>query len=121
MYTSYELTPKSKKFLLNKFPPKHEKHIGTHVTHEFGVKKETNTPPTANVIVVGYQNDPNGIEALIVSVNGNTTRPDGGVYHITWSLDPEKFKPVDSNNLISRLNYKLVLPTKVLTTPTISH
>jgi hypothetical protein len=37
--------------------------------------------------------DKNGLQALLVSVDGETVRPDGGIYHITWSLDPDRLIP----------------------------
>ena len=58
-----------------------------------------------------------GIQALVCEVDGTTKRPDGGTYHITWSLDPEKFAPVDSNELILHNRYKMCLPIDVETTP----
>jgi len=121
MYTSYQLTPRSRNFLLDKFPPKHKKVVAHHITHEFGVHKDTKLPPNANIRVIGYHNDPDGLEVLVVSVDGGQYRPDGGVYHITWSLDPEKFKPVHSNGLASRQNHKLIMPVAVQTNPSISH
>lgn len=120
MYTSYQLTPATRKLLLDIFPPKHKKVIAHHITHEFGVHEDTNAPPSASIRVVGYHNNPDGIEALVVSVDGSIDRLDGRTYHITWSLNPEKFKPVDSNKLVSRQDHKLILPIPISTNPSIS-
>lgn len=120
MYTSYQLTPTSRKQLLDKFPPKHEKVVAHHITHEFGVHKDTPLPTIADIKVVGYHNDPEGLEVLVVSVNGDVTRPDGNVYHITWSLNPEKFKPMHSNKLARGRNHRLIMPMEVRTSPSIS-
>lgn len=121
MYTSYQLTPKSKKHLTERFPPKYSKPIGHHVTYEFGVHSDTPLPHLAEIHVIGYQDNPEGIEALVVSVNGSTVRPDGGVFHITWSLDPSEFKPVHANELVKRKDHKLVLPIRVNANPVISN
>lgn len=121
MYTSYQLTTKSKKHLTERFPPKYPKHIGHHVTYEFGVHSDTQLPPHADINVVGYQDNPDGIEALVVSVNGSLERPDGGVFHITWSLDPKEFRPVHANDLVKRKNHKLVMPIAVYTNSVISN
>lgn len=121
MYTSYQLTPKTRKYLLDRFPPKHTKVVAHHITHKFGVHSDTKPPLHADIKVVGYHNNPEGLEALVVSVDGSVDRPDGSVYHITWSLDPEKFKPVDSNKLVRKRDHKLIMPIDVKTSPTISN
>lgn len=121
MYTSYQLTQTARKQLLAVFPPKYEKVIAHHVTHTFGVLRGTPTPQPANIKVVGYTNNSNGIEALIVSVDGDITRPDGSVFHITWSLDPDIFKPVAASELARQRKHKLVMPISVATNPAISN
>jgi hypothetical protein len=120
MYTSYVLSPKTKKHLLKKFPPLYSKQIGHHVTVNFGVTPDHALPGIANLKVIGYKNNVEGIEALVVSVNGSIKRPDGKIFHITWSLDPTKFKPQDSNVLLVHEDYTLVMPIIITTTPTIS-
>lgn len=71
---------------------------GHHVTHQFG--KLTDTELNAVVEVIGYVSD-ESLETFVVTVNGSTKRPDGSVYHMTWSLDRKAGrKPVDSNKLI---------------------
>jgi len=121
MYTSYQLTQKSKKYLTERFPPKYSKPIGHHVTYEFGVHSDTPLPPLADINVIGYQDNPDGIEALVVSVDGEKKRKDGSLFHITWSLDPNEFKPVHANDLVKRGNHKLIMPIKVYANPAISN
>ena len=120
MYTSYLLTPKSRKFLLNKFPPKYKRVLADHVTYEVRVSKDTSLPSPADLKVVGYKNDEEGIEALVVAVNGSLDRPDGNTYHVTWSLDPDKFKPKDSNDMLQQGDYTLILPITLSANPHIS-
>jgi hypothetical protein len=44
-------------------------------------------------------------------------RPDGSVYHITWSLQ-NGYKPVDSNKVIKKYGYEyLVEPISIETIP----
>jgi len=118
MYTAYVLDQHSRDILLKKFPPKYPDVIGHHVTVEFGVSKDADAPEEAEIKVIGYVNDPEGLEALVVVVNGNKTRSDGKIYHITWSLDREKFAPKDSNDLIeANKHFLLVMATPISTTP----
>jgi hypothetical protein len=35
---------------------------------------------------VGEADDGAGVQALVVRIGGTTERPDGAIYHITWSL-----------------------------------
>ncbi len=117
MYIAYVLDLKSKNSLAKKFPPKYPDFIGHHVTLFPGVKSDAQRPPAAkSVKVVGYADDGEGLEALVVEVNGTTQRPDGGTYHITWSLDRSLGrKPVQSNELVKAGYSKLEKPIAVST------
>lgn len=102
MYTGYELSDSSRKKLEKVFPPKYPEFLGHHITEQFGVGNDTPPPPAPNTAtVVGYADDGKGIEGLLVSIDGNTSRPSGGLYHITWSLDSGKgYKPFHTNKII---------------------
>ena len=105
-YEAYVLTKESRDKLASIFPPKHLRAIGHHVTHRFGVARCPNIPYGEQTHgwfeVVGYVEAP-GIEALVVAVTGKTERPDGKVYHVTWSLDPDQGrKPAHSNDVIAQ-------------------
>ncbi len=121
MYTAHVLDEESRMMLALSYPPKYSKPIGHHVTVEFGVPEGTPAPNYADVKLVGYIDSGDGLEALVVSVDGTYIRPDGNIYHITWSLDPEKYSAKDSNELLansrSRNLWKLVLPVELATTP----
>lgn len=119
MYTAYVLSEETREALLDRFPPKYEKVIAHHVTVDFGVPEDAPVPPEADVKVVGYADNGEGLEALVVSVDGEKRREDGKYYHVTWSLDPEKFKPVDSGDLIGYGNYTLVLTIPIETIPSL--
>lgn len=113
-YTAYEVPKKIRQALAQRFPPKYPEFIGHHITNIFGVRNDGTIPVgrTATVEVNGYVDEP-GLEALVVSVNGKSHRPDGKQYHITWSLDRSAGKkPVHSNNLIQRGSVQQVEPLK---------
>lgn len=96
-YIAYVLTDKSRNTLLEKFPPKYSKVICHHITYSMNSSLPVPEYPL-KIEVIGYANNPNGIETLQVSIDGIRTRLDNGLYHITHSLEPNKFKPKDSNN-----------------------
>ena len=118
MYTAYALSADSRKKLAERYPPKYSKFVGHHVTEQFGVPRGTEAPEQANIEVVGYIDSQDGLEALVVSVNGSDKRPDGGTYHITWSLEPDKYAPKDSNMMIKVAGYDPVpMPISIHTEP----
>jgi len=100
-YQAFEISHESRSRLAAKFPPKFSDFIGHHITYKRGAKSDQPLPEANTFSVVGYAVNEEGIEALVVEVDGTTVRPDGGTYHITWSLDREAgFKPVASNELL---------------------
>jgi hypothetical protein len=116
MYVGYQLTDRSVAKLMEIFPPSYSRVFGHHITTKFGTTNKEDIPPyTEDVQVVGYADSGDGIEALVVSINDDTTKEDGNLFHITWSLDPEKYKPVDSNALVK--NYKKIDPISISVTP----
>lgn len=115
-YIAFTLDKKSRNVLKKTFPPKYDDFIGHHVTYKFGVKPNTPLPKGGTLNVIGYIDDGESLEALVVEVNGKTTRPDGKIYHITWSLDRSKGrKPVHSNNLLASKDYEPVAPISINT------
>lgn len=119
MYTAYVLTNEAREVLQANFPPKYSKFIGHHVTINFGVPADAEVPEAAELKVVGRKDSGDGLEALVVSVNGETQRADGSTYHITWSLEPDKYSPKDSNALLKdgARNYTLSVPIYIETAP----
>lgn len=106
-YTAYVLDDASREALAQKYPPKYPKFVGHHITVRFGVPANTEAPQPAQIKVIGHADSGDGLEALVVTVNGTTERPDGKTYHITWSLDATKYRPVQSNDLISTKRFTL--------------
>ena len=118
MYTAHVLTEQSRNALALQFPPKYEKFVGHHITEQFGVPADSEIPEAAEVVVRGIVDSGDGLEALVVTVDGEYKRPAGGQYHITWSLDPSKYAPKDSNGLIENTyRSKLTLPIPIETEP----
>ena len=100
-YTAYVLTKESRDKLLDSFPPVYENVIAHHITVVFGIPKNTHPPKKPKTVqVIGYINDGEGVEGLLVSVNGNTNRDDGSKYHITMSLANGR-KAVETNNYVN--------------------
>ncbi len=99
-YNGWEVSDDSRDQLADIFPPKFSEFIGHHITLKMGVKSDEPLPEEASFQVVGYACNEDGLEALVVSVDGDTDRPDGFTYHITWSLDRDAgFKPFHSKAL----------------------
>ena len=90
--------------LLERFQPAWPDVIADHVT--LGAMGEQIMPTATTGEVVGSINDGEGVQALIVAIDGTTRRPDGRTYHITWSIDRQRGRrPVESNPVISRLGW----------------
>lgn len=104
-YTAYVLTDESRAQLLEVFPPTYPDVVAHHITWEFGVTESADLPEASDHIrIVGRVDDGKGVEALLVTVSGNSTRPDGGTLHITWSLDRSTgAKPFHSNQVIQNV------------------
>ena len=112
----FELDEKSRAHLAGIFPPKFPEFIGHHISIRHA-KSDVPLPEAKDIKVIGYACDDAGIEALLVSVDGTTTRPDGKTYHITWSLDRDAgFKPVNSNDLLARVTPERVNPINITAT-----
>lgn len=71
-------------------------------------------PPAAKTAeIVGHVLG-DGIECFVVKVNGSKRRPDGGVYHLTYSYS-EGHQPAEANEAIARFAAAPVVPSMWLT------
>src|SRR5205085_2538122 len=86
--------------LLARIPARYERLVAHHVTLKPHADPEENAPPVQHAEVVGVADDGMGVQALVVRLDGTTARPDGGVFHITWSLEPGR-RAVESNSVIA--------------------
>jgi hypothetical protein len=83
--------------LLERFPPRYPDAIADHVTLK--TKAEANAlPPPVEARIVGRTDDENGVEVMVVTIDGTTHRPDGSTFHITWSLDKQKGRHARESN-----------------------
>jgi hypothetical protein len=86
-YVGWLLDSDDRARLLRRFPPRYARVIAHHVTLKFG--DATAVAPAETVAeIVGEADDGAGVQALVVRIDGTTARPDGGTFHITWSLAP---------------------------------
>jgi hypothetical protein len=119
MYTAYGLTDKTRKMLQYLFPPKYPEFIGHHITEQFGVPDGT-PPPGEPVLVqvVGYIDNDDGVEGLLIEIDGTSDRPSGGKYHVTWSIDRSKgYKPFSTNKYVNEA--KPISPIKIQVEPNV--
>lgn len=94
-------------FLLQTFAPTWPDVIADHITLRAAKSTDSELPGATTAEIVGIINDGEGVEALIVAVEGTIFRPDGKIFHITWSIDSAHGrKPVESNTVIDRLGFQ---------------
>lgn len=115
-YTGWLLSEADRARLLGEFPPSYKDVIAHHVTLHMGIGE---LPTQTEGVIVGFIGDHEGVETLIVEIDGETVRPDGRTYHITWSIDKDFRKPVDSNDVIRLHGWKSVWPITVRLIPAI--
>jgi hypothetical protein len=115
-YLAFELLPATRTSLLGQFKPHFKKVMCQHITVMFNLTDESaallqEQLANADLQVVGFQTG-DGVECLVVEVNGSSRRPDGGCYHITLSL-ADGHKPVESNALIKQQGFQTCLPVQI--------
>jgi len=86
--------------LLKRFPPRYGDAIADHITLRSNAKGNA-LPPPADARIIGRADGGDSLEAMVVSVDGTADRPDGSIFHITWSLDGAKGRRAkESNDLL---------------------
>lgn len=108
MPTGWKLDPAQREELLDRFPPRYADAVADHVTllsNQAGGDTADPPPPVRNARIVGRADDGEGVEAMVVAISGSTLRPDGGTWHVTWSL-AEGRAAKESNETIARLGWK---------------
>lgn len=111
----WKLDGEQRKELLQQFPPKFSEVVADHVTLAANVRTSAELPGEALGEIVGRIDDGRGVDALVVSIDGTTGRPDGSTYHITWSLSAGR-RAVESNHVIATLGWReidLPMPVKL--------
>ena len=84
-YVGWLVDPEDRAALLARFAPRYGLVVAHHVTLKFG-ERAAALPTETKGEIVGEADDGRGVQALVTRIGGTTERPDGGVYHITWSL-----------------------------------
>lgn len=115
-YRAFVLDTRSRAALLKEIPPKYHEIVAHHITHAMGKGVLPSHPRSIDVI--GHVDDGAGVQAAIVRVDGNSTRPDGKPYHITISIDRRSGrKPAHSNEVIQDTPHaNIVSPLKLMAT-----
>jgi hypothetical protein len=107
----WKLDRTQRRELLARFPPTYSDEVADHVTLATRVPHNAELPGDVEAEIVGRADDGNGVEAMVVRLDGTTDRPDGSTYHITWSLDKERGrKAKESNDVIARLGWTPIEP-----------
>jgi hypothetical protein len=114
-YTCWLLDMTERQALMERFPPEYTNAVGHHVTLDYGVTQDHPLPTQFTGRIVGDIHD-KGVQALVVEIDGNTKRPDGQTYHITWSLEPHKF-PENSKQLLEKGWFPLEDPIEITLIP----
>jgi hypothetical protein len=96
--TGWKLDRAQRAALLARFPPAYPDAVADHVTLVRGENRPAPAAP-GHAELIGRADDGAGVECFVVRLDGTTDRPDGGTYHITWSLaDGRRAK--ESNDVI---------------------
>ncbi len=100
-YIGWKLPTAERKRLLNLIKPVYADVIAHHITLEYDVPADVQLPTATSGEIVGIADDGEGVQALVVRIGGTTRRPDGSIYHITWSLAKGR-KSAESNAVIRK-------------------
>ena len=101
----WKLDREDRRALLERFPARYPKVVADHVTFLVDVAPDALLPPVAEAAIVGRADDDRGVETMVVAMEGETGRPDGSIWHITWSLGPGRGAK-ESNDVIAAGGWK---------------
>lgn len=102
----WKLEPACREFLLEIFPPRWPDMIADHVTLDADAASDSPLPQETEASVIGHADDEDGLEALVVEIGGTADRPDGSIFHITWSLDRNRGRAARESNILLRKGWK---------------
>lgn len=112
----WKLDPGQRAQLLERFEPRYDEVVAHHVTLA-SEAADRPVPGAAHAEIVGQADDGSGVQALVVAIDGKTARPDGSVFHITWSLAAGR-RARESNDLLKGGGWTpLPTPIPIKTTP----
>lgn len=102
--------------LLDRFPPSYARVVAHHVTLASDAEQR-DLPGLVTAAIVGRADDGQGVEAMVVTIDGNTARADGSTFHITWSLGDGR-RARDSNDVLKQRGWsELDSPVPITLTP----
>ena len=111
----WKLDREQRKELLQQFPPRYGEVVADHVTLQADAAEDAALPDETLGEIVGRVDDGEGVEAMVVSIGGTSDRPDGSIYHITWSLaDGREAK--ESNDVLAAREWEtfdMPMPVKL--------
>jgi hypothetical protein len=114
MTTGWKLDHAQREALLAAHPPRYDNAVADHVTLSIN---STELPSAVfEARIIGHADDGKGVEAFVVAIDGSTERPDGGTWHITWSL-AEGRAAKESNQVLADLGWTDVPHTALTLTP----
>ena len=112
-YSGFMITDEERARLLATFTPRFDDVRASHITFE--ILSDKIIPAKAEIEIVGYASN-DKIEALIVSVDGSTIRPDNGIFHITLSHQPGVASK-ESNKMLQNADVQRIPPMPIKTKP----
>lgn len=103
----WKLDKAERESLLVRFPPEWPDIVADHVTLDARPGPDEPLPDATEGEIVGGISDGEGLQAMVVAIGGGPERPDGGTFHITWSLDRARGrKAVESNRVIAERGWR---------------
>ena len=112
----WTLDEAERRILLDRWPPRYAKPVVHHVTLATEAANRP-LPPPVRAAIVGHADDGAGVEAMVVAIDGDTARPDGSTFHITWSLGQGR-RARESNDVLKERGWTEVdHPIPVTLTP----
>jgi hypothetical protein len=116
--TGWKLDGEEREALLGRFPPAWQDVIADHITLDADAGHGDPLPRATRADIVGDIDDGEGLQAMVVAIDGSTARPDGSTYHITWSLDRKRGRrAVESNEVIARCGWRALgspIPIRII-------
>lgn len=117
MTIGWKLDTAQRSTLLERFEPRWPNVVADHITLDAQAADRDKLPNDRGASITGYASDGEGVEALVVAIGGDVRRPDGGTYHLTWSLDKGR-EASESNDVIASHGWrKLDQPVMIRIVP----
>lgn len=89
--------------LLARFAPRYANTVAHHVTLATNAGHRS-LPSPVSAAIVGRADDGRGVEAMVVTIDGETARPDGSTFHVTWSLGDGR-RARESNDVLKEYGW----------------